>query len=153
MHKRDLTRPHLGLYFNRCWCLSNSFWRVNSDCLSAESEAQCEVGMDPSECSFTDISGTSVRDLSPGVTLNQIFHPARHPGGFGCMNSGSFGQDFSHRVEKTSQAFWPPAAFVQHQGVYHRGLHPAGTGPEGPRWRCETYQCTAAGATARNLAV
>ncbi|XP_029688546.1 uncharacterized protein isoform X1 [Takifugu rubripes] len=109
--------------------------------------------MDPSECSLTDISGKSVRHLSPGVNLNQIFHPARHPGCFGCMNSGSFGQDFSHRVEKTSQEFWPPAAVVQHQGVYGGGLHPSGTGPESPRWRCETYQCAAAGATARNPAV
>lgn len=108
--------------------------------------------MDRRECFLTDISGKSARDLSPSVTLNQIFQTEQCPDGFVCMDSGSVGQNLCHRAEQTSQEFWPPQAAVQHQGVYRGGLRSAENGPEGHCWRCERYQCGAAGATARNPA-
>lgn len=48
-----------------------------------------KLGWTP-ECSLTDISGRSLQNLSPGVTLNQIFQPDQRCEGFGCMKSSSF---------------------------------------------------------------
>lgn len=92
--------------------------------------------------------------------LNQILQTDQRRDDFGCMNSSSFGQNFSHRVGQTSQELCQPATAVQRQCVNQgegpcgtTGLQLAETGAEDRHWRWDTHQCGAAGATDRNPAV